>query len=55
LVFLLKVDNLWDPRRELAEALDSVAAKGLLDFLHSPPTIRTIQPRYCKWDLLAFN
>ena len=55
LVFLLKVDNLWDPRRELAEALDSVAAKGLLDFLHSPPTIRTIRPRYCKWDLLAFN
>ena len=27
-------------RRELAEALDSVTASGLLDFLDSPPTIR---------------
>lgn len=27
-------------RRGLAEALDSVAAKGLLDFLDSPPTVR---------------
>jgi len=27
-------------RRELAEALDSVAAEGLLDFLDSPPTVR---------------
>jgi len=27
-------------RRELKEALDSVVAKGFLDFLDSPPTIR---------------
>jgi len=27
-------------RRELAEALGSVVAKGFLDFLDSPPTIR---------------
>ena len=55
LVFLLEVEEFWDPRRELSKALDSVAAKGLLDFLDSPPTIRTVRPRYCKWDSLAFD
>ena len=42
LVFLLEVpdDSQAKVRRELAEALDSVNARGLLDFLDSPPTIR---------------
>ena len=55
LVFLLEVDDIWDARRELAEALDSVADKGLLDFLDSPPTVRTIRPRYCRWDSIDFD
>ena len=42
-------------RQELAEALDSVTAKGLLDFLDSPPTIRVARPRHFKWDLLDFD
>jgi len=42
LVFLLEVLDPFqrDARRELAEALESVTAKGLLDFLDSPPAIR---------------
>ena len=42
LVFLLEVPDVYKGKaqRELAEALDSVIAKGLLDFLDSPPTIR---------------
>jgi len=32
---------LGEVRRKLTEALDSVAADGLLDFLDSPPTIRS--------------
>jgi hypothetical protein len=47
LVFLL-VDPDSPPgeaRRKLEGALDSVAAKGLLDFLDSPPTIRSAQIR----------
>jgi len=55
LVFLLEVEEFWDPRLELVKALDSVAAKGLLGFLGSPPTMRTVRPRYCKWDSLAFD
>ena len=30
-----------ETRRRSAEALDSVTARGLLDFLRSPPTIRS--------------
>ena len=36
LVFLLQ----GKARQKLAETLDSVAAKGFLNFLDSPPTIR---------------
>jgi hypothetical protein len=35
--------SLEDARQELAEALDSVTARGLPDFLDSPPTIRTVR------------
>ena len=44
LTFLLEVSDLYqeEGRRELVEALDSVTAKGFLDFLDSPPTIRRV-------------
>jgi len=54
LVFLVEAENARHARRELETALVSVAAKGLLDFLDSPPTIRTARPRYYKWDFLDF-
>ena len=42
LSFLLMSSDrfLGEARRELAEALDLVAARGLFDFFDSPPTIR---------------
>ena len=40
LVFLLEVLDFREARQELMEVLDLVAAKGLLSFLDSPPTIR---------------
>ena len=42
LVFLFLVLDRFqqEARRKLAEALDSVAANGYLDFLDSPPTVR---------------
>ena len=57
LVFLLMVEDPYvcEGRRELAEALDSVTIKELLDFLDSPPTIRVETPRDFKWDLLDFD
>ena len=54
LVFLFMMADIHGAERELAEALDSEAAKGLLDFLDSPPTIRISQ--YCsyEWSFLDF-
>ena len=40
LVFLLRAPDPCEARRELLEAIESATAKGLLDFLDSPPTIR---------------
>ena len=42
LVFLLLVPDLLqgEAQRKLAEILDSAVAKGFLDFLDFPPTIR---------------
>ena len=42
LVFLLETSEFsqGEARRKLAEALDSVTAQGLLDFLNFPPVIR---------------
>jgi len=42
LVFLLEVLDFRQAQRELLETLDLVTAKGLLDFLDSPPTIRVL-------------
>jgi len=42
----------WEPaeaRWELKHALDSVTAKGFLDFLDRPPTVRFKPHRY-EWD-----
>ena len=55
LVFLVEAENARDARRELEKVIDWVATKGLLDFLESPPTIRTARPRYHKWDFLDFD
>jgi hypothetical protein len=51
LVFLLVApDPSWgEARRKLEEALDSVMARGLLDFLDSPPTIRSGRIREQGW------
>ena len=45
LVFLLVglEPFLGEVRRKFADILDSVTARGLLDFLNSPPTIRSEQ------------
>jgi hypothetical protein len=47
LVFLLAdPEFFWEEaQRKLAEALDSVTARGLLDFLDSPPIIRSARIR----------
>ena len=42
--YFVQSDEEWVPmnaRSELKKTLDSVAAKGFLDFLDSPPTLRT--------------
>jgi len=52
LVFLLEMLGLVEAQRELAEALDSVTAEGLLDFLDFPPTVRIPRSRHHKWDFL---
>lgn len=42
LAFLVEISGFYpEERQELAGALDSVIAKGLLDFLESPPSILT--------------
>jgi len=45
LVFLLDVSgpNYREARRELADVLDLVTAKGLLDFLGSSPVVRWVR------------
>ena len=48
LVFLLVA--VGEARRRLVGALDSVTARGFLDFLDSPPTIRTARFREHGWD-----
>ena len=52
LVFLLVVpdQSREEARWKLEEALDSVTARGLLDFLDSPPTIRSGRNRVQGWD-----
>jgi len=55
LVFLLEVPDFREAQQELAEALESVTAKGLLDFLDYPPTIRIARLRHYKWDFLDFD
>ena len=51
LVFLLEVLDFREAQQELMEALDSATAKGHLDFLNSPPTIRKAQPVPRGWDI----
>jgi len=41
-----------EARHVLARCLRSAAARGLLDFLDSPPTIRIAQSRRLGWDSL---
>ena len=52
LVFLLNVPNSsqGEARRKFTGSLDFVTAKGLLDFLGSPPTIRCAQSCRYAWD-----
>jgi hypothetical protein len=52
LVFLVAAPDLslGEVRRELAGALDSATARGLLDFLDSPPAIRSGRYRELWWD-----
>jgi len=45
LVFLLEVSDFQEERRELTKALDSVTARGLLDFLiPRPPSVERNSP-----------
>ena len=55
LVFLLEVPDLSDVRRELADALELVTAKGFLGFLDSQPTIRATRTRCSRWDPPEFD
>lgn len=52
LVFLSEVPDGWYARRRLEEGLDLVTTKGFVDFLDSPPTVRTTRALYSEWDLL---
>ena len=52
LVFLLEVSDPWNTERGLEQALNLATAKGFVDFLDSPPTIRTAHARYSDWDIL---
>ena len=49
LVFLLEAPDHRKARQELVEVLELVTARGFLDFLDSPPTIRTTGPRHVGW------
>ena len=55
LVFLLVALDLAreEARKKLEGAIDSVTADGLLDFLDSPPTIRSTRVREQGWDKSA--
>ena len=57
LVFLLEgpYPGLGEARSVLARGLECVTAKGLLDFLSSPPAIRIARSHYYGWDSLAFD
>jgi hypothetical protein len=52
LVFSLVGPNepLGEVQRKLAEAIESVAMMGLLDFLGSPPTIRAAGLSNLRWE-----
>lgn len=52
LAFLLEVpDSLqWDAQQRLGLALGSVATRGFLDFLDSPPTVRRTKFREVRWN-----
>jgi hypothetical protein len=52
LVFLVAAPDLslGEARRKLARALELATARGLLDFLDSPPAIRTGRCRERWWD-----
>ena len=51
LVFLLEVpDSLqWEEQRKLEISLDPVIGNRLLDFLVSPPTVRSTRFRQVRW------
>lgn len=55
LVFLLEVSDFSreEARRRLAEAVESVTAKGFLDFLDTPPTIRIARSRPQGWYIFS--
>ena len=55
LVFLLEMPGSNEARRELVENMESLTARGLFDFLDSPPSIRIARPRHYKWDFLDFE
>ena len=55
LVLSLDVSDPFEARSELAEALDSATASGLLDFLDSPPTIHISQFRPYQRDFLDID
>ena len=50
LTFSLEYQASCEARRALLDTLDPLTAKGLFDFLDSPPIIRVAQPRHYKWD-----
>ena len=55
LVFLLEVSDTSDVMQELVDALELVTMKGLLGFLNSQPTIRTMQAEHSGWDSPNFD
>ena len=55
LVFLLKASDRWNTPRGFARVLESVAVKSLIDFLDSPPVIRTARSCHSEWEILDFD
>jgi len=44
-----------EARHVLEKGLEFMAAKGLLDFLDSRPTVRIARPHYYGWDSVDFD
>ena len=55
LVFLFKASDRWNTPQGVAKAVGLVIEKGLVDFLDSPPAIRTARSCYSEWGIVDLD